>query len=643
MVRGWSFSSAWCMVAAMNLHLVTLHAMPSAQAVPLAAAFLKAYLDQQPALQKQATVSMAEFFCGTPLDQIQQAILAQNPDVVGLPVYVWNRHDCCELAKRLRAARPELLLVAGGPEVTADPIRLLAEAPFDLLVLGEGELTAAELLERRLAGQSLQGLPGTAQMVDGALQIIPRPQLEDLAVLPSPYLAGLLDTHIANGMVWQLSRGCPYACEFCYDGMGDRKVRRYPLDRLEQELAYLVSRGASQIFALDSTFNTDKKRAKHLLRLIRETAPDVHFHFEVRHELLDKEQAQLFAQLTCSVQIGLQSADPAVAGGVGRTFNRDEFTAKVMLLNDSGATFGFDLIYGLPDDRLEKFREGLDFALSLYPNHLDIFPLAVLPGTEVAHKAAGIGMRHLPDPPYTLLESASFPLPDMARARQLGAASDIFYSRGKAVAWFNGVARGLKLKPVELLERFADWLQGRMGRMPDEAELDDRQIWQLQRQFLISLFDERKAQKLLSAALDCVDYHYAYGVALMAVPPLPPDDDQLLQLDLLKMKLTRASSLTLLPFSYEILDILESGEPDLAWISKQLKQTGSWAAIYPAHGEVCTESLIKPYYRLLEELDGTRTAGAIARQLRIPAADALEFLQFAAAEGMVTDLEGEKG
>ena len=438
-------------------------------------------------------------------------------------------------------------------------------------------------------------------------------------------------------MVWQLSRGCPYACEFCYDGMGDRKVRRYPLDRMEQELAYLVERGASQIFALDSTFNTDKKRAKHLLRLIRETAPDVHFHFEVRHELLDKEQAQLFAQLTCSVQIGLQSADPAVAGGVGRAFNRDEFTAKVMLLNDSGATFGFDLIYGLPDDCFDKFREGLNFALSLYPNHLDIFPLAVLPGTKVAHKAAAIGMRHLPGPPYTLLESTTFPLADMARARQLGSASDIFYSRGKAVAWFNGVARGLKLKPVELLERFADWLQQQMGRMPDEAELDDAEIWQLQRQFLTSLFDERKAQKLLPAALDCVDYHYAYGVALMAVPPIPPDDDQLLQLDLLKMKLARADSLTLLPFHYEILDILDSGEPDLVWITKQLKQTGSWAAIYPAHGEVCTESLIRPYYRLLEELDGNRTAGVIAKQLRIPAADALEFLQFAMAEGMVTD------
>jgi radical SAM superfamily enzyme YgiQ (UPF0313 family) len=619
----------------MRLHLITLHAMPSAQAVPLAAAFLKAWLDGRPAANP-VTVTSAEFYCGTASDQILQATLQQQPDIVGLPVYVWNRLECCELAKRLRQVCPDLLLIAGGPEATADPARLLAEAPFDLLIVGEGELTLGELVDRHAAGASLQGLPGTARLTNGELQVISRPQIEDLGILPSPYLAGLLDQHIENGMVWQLSRGCSFACEFCYDGMGDRKVRRYPMERLEQELDYLVTRGASQIFALDSTFNTDKKRAKALLRLIRDKAPDVHFHFEVRHELMDKEQAELFAQLTCSLQLGLQSADPEVAGGVGRKFNPDEFRAKVMLLNDSGATFGFDLIYGLPNDSLKKYKDGLNFALSLYPNHLDIFPLSVLPGTKVAQKADGIGMRYLTGPPYTLLESETFPLSDMQQARRLGAASDIFYSRGKAVAWFNGAARGLKLQPVELLEKFGQWLFARLNREFDEAEFEDVEIWKLQRAFLTALFAEQNVSKLLPAALDCVDYHFGYGVALMAVPPLPPDDEQLLQLDLLSLPLQRAASLTLLPFHYEILDILESGEPDLVWIAKQLKKTGSWAAIYPAHGEVCTESLIRPYYRLLEELDGTQKAGQIAARLKISAEDALEFLQFAMAEGMVT-------
>lgn len=624
------------MVEAMHIHLVTIHAMPSAQAVPLAAVFLKAYLEGTSNYKQTLEVTTSEFFCGTPTEQILSSILACQPEIVGLPVYLWNRIECCEVVRKLREEQPNLLIIAGGPEATADPSSLMAEAPFDLLVIGEGEVTAAEFVKRVEEGVPLKGLPGTAQLLNGELQIIPRQQIEELAILPSPYLSGLLDKHIENGMVWQLSRGCMFACEFCYDGMGDRKVRRYPMERLEAELDYLVAHGASQIFALDSTFNTDRKRAKTLLKLIREKAPDVHFHFEVRHELLDKEQAELFAQLTCSLQIGLQSADPAVAGGVGRKFNRDDFVQKVMLLNDSGATFGFDLIYGLPDDTLSKFMEGLNFALSLYPNHLDIFPLSVLPGTVVAQKSDRFGMKKLSSPPYTLIESATFPLKDMQVARRLAAASDIFYSRGKAVAWFNAVARGLKIQPVDLLERFGNWLLIRLNREFDEAEFEDSNIWQFQRNFLTNIFEESRQKRLLAAALDCVDYHYAYGIALMAVPPEPIDEEGLLKMDLLSLCLKRSSSLTLMPFSYEILDLLETGEPDLVWIAKHLKQSGSWAAIYPAHGEVCTESLIKPYYRLLEQMDGRDTAGKAAAKLRIPPADALEFLQFAVSEGMLT-------
>jgi hypothetical protein len=242
----------------------------------------------------------------------------------------------------------------------------------------------------------------------------------------------------------------------------------------------------------------------------------------------------------------------------------------------------------------------------------------------------------LPQPPYTLLSSPSFPADDMARARCLGAACDIFYSRGKAVAWFNAVVRGLKMRPSVLLEKFGDWLAIRNSGEFDEAQFEDSAILRLQQEFLTGLFAEKKQQKLLPATLDCVVYHYHYGAALMAVPPQPPPDQELDSLNLLALPLRRAASVSLATFNYEILDLLESGEPDLPWITKHLPRCGSYAAIYPARGEVCTESLIKPYYQLLEQLDGRRSAGQIAAGLAIRPDDATEFLAFAVAEGLAT-------
>jgi hypothetical protein len=62
---------------------------------------------------------------------------------------------------------------------------------------------------------------------------------------------------------------------------------------------------------------------------------------------------------------------------------------------------------------------------------------------------------------------------------------------------------------------------------------------------------------------------------------------------------------------------------------------GSFAAIYPRGGEVATESLAEPYYRLLERLDGVTPADRIAADLAIPPDEAREFLEFAVAEGIV--------
>ncbi|MBP1752410.1 MAG: Radical domain protein [Geobacteraceae bacterium] len=619
----------------MRLLLVTIHAFRSPQAVPLAAACLKAFLDGRPAPAQPVTASCADFFSEDPFTEISAAILAGQPDIVAFSLYVWNRIACCSLAEMLRREAPGLTIIAGGPEATADPAGVLGEAPFDFLVVGEGELTLSDALECLAAGGSMEGVAGIARRVDGDVVVSRRPAVTEPGILPSPYLSGVLDAHIPNGVLWQLSRGCSFGCDFCFDGMGDRKVRRYPLERLEGELDYMVQRGVNQIFVLDSTFNQDAKRARALLHLIRKKAPHVHFHFEVRSELLDAEQARLFAGLTCSLQIGLQTSDPNVARNVRRSLDRHDFVARIGLLNRAGAVFGFDLIYGLPGDSLACFREGLDFALALYPNHLDIFPLSVLPGTALAARARDLRLRHLQKPPYTLIDSPAFPAADVAAARRLAAACDIFYSRGKAVAWFNGIVAALRLTPALFLEEFAGWLREKSGGEFVENDFRDEEIHLLQRDFLRVIFGRRKISRLLAAALDLVDYHYYYAAAVLSVAPDLPSEQDLSRIDLLRCPFTVPASTRLAVFNYEILDLLDAGEPNLREIVETLERVGSFAAIYPRGGEVATESLAEPYYRLLERLDGVTPAERIAGDLALPRTEARAFLEFAAEEGII--------
>ena len=615
----------------MKIALVSIHPCRSPQAVPLACAFLKEVLLADPELSKRVAVEISEFFLEDDPAACAGALLELKPDLVAFSVYVWSRDHALAIAAQLRQRLPALLLCAGGAEPTANPEGLLQAGIFDFLIRGEGERPFLQVIQAALQGLSPAGVPGVVLPGEpsGAL-----PAPLELDSIPSPYLSGLLDPNLPGGALWQISRGCDFACAFCFDHKGSGGVRRFSLERVEAELRLFARLGVPQVFVLDSTFNKIPARAKEILRLIKKLAPDVHFHFEVRSEYLDAEMAGLFASLTCSLQIGLQSADPVVLRGVGRGFDRDDFARRVSLLNQSGAIFGFDLIYGLPGDSAALFRDSLDFALSLYPNHLDIFPLAVLPGTRLYGKAADLGLNHLDAPPYTLLSTPSFPAPALEEARLLAAACDIFYSRGKAVAWFNAVISALKLSPSAFLAAFSRFLGSRGAG--GEQEVAEEEIWGLQRDFLSEIFRERKKPKLLPLALDLARYHHLYACALLATPPAAPSERELKKVDLLRRPLTLAPSATLALFSYEILDILEAGDLELPAFSSCFKPVHSCAVIYPAAGEVCTESLSKPYFELLSALDGKSTAQALCKRIALPGAEAREFLLFAASEGIVT-------
>ena len=623
----------------MKILLVAQHHSRSPQAVPLAGAFLAAALTPHELLSSSCLVTLRDLYPDSSLEESLDALLADGADAVGISIYLWNRTPALELARALKQRRPDLLLFAGGPEPTVDPHPFLRDGLFDFAVVGEGEITFVEAMAALLEGRPLVGIPGVATLEGSDVVLVKRDPTALLDLLPSPLLTGMLDLTSATGMLWQLTRGCDFACSYCCDPAGTQGTRRFSQERVEAELRLLATSDITQVFVLDSTFNREPDRAKRILRLIRKHAPQIHFHFELRNEFIDNEQARLFSEITCSLQIGLQSAHPKVLSGVGRRLDRADFSRRVGFLNETGVIFGFDLIYGLPGDSYDGFGKSLEFALSLYPNHLDIFPLAILPGAPLARSARTLGLNHLVDPPYTLLDSPTFPAGEMAQAARLAQGCDIFYSRGKGVAWFNGVCRGLSLSPTALLERFMEWLGGQSSSSV-EAELGDDEVWLLQRRFLELLFREQGKKRLLPLALDLVDYHHHYAAALLAVPPELPTEQELARLDLASGRFIPASSTRLARFSYEIVDILESGEVELSQFVRCFKKSGSWAVIYPRDGQVMTESLAEPFYRLLERLDGGTTVGTILGEMVLDQEEALSFLEFALAEGIV--LQGKK-
>ncbi len=509
------------------LLVISLQVQSSYQAVPLGAATIVSALRADPAVSARVSPELLEFtledarFRGRSPREIGSLVAreiasrlsrsddsspgantaspaARVPTIVGFSLYVWNRLALEAAARELKTLVPSALTFAGGPEITANPF-MPGESPFDRQILGEGE-TASAAFVRSVLDPSRESPRGQSSRAPGADET--RCPDEDAAFLPSPWLDGTLDgseavrTH--RGALWELARGCPYACSYCYESKGSRKVRAIPLGRLERELDRFVELGIERVFVLDPTYNASRERALELLALIERRAPGIHFNFEARAELLDRATVAAFSRIPCSLQIGLQSSNPEALKLVNRPADLATFSKRIALLNEAGVTFGLDLMYGLPGDSFSTFRASLDYALALYPNNLEIFRLAVLPGTALADRGKELGLEWEKEPPYNVRSTPKFSAQDLARSASLARATDVFYTQGRAVTWFLSALAPLKLKPSQFLQDFAAYLEdakasGAKGKRAHTAGecLTHREAEGLQLAFLAAKYREK--------------------------------------------------------------------------------------------------------------------------------------------------------
>jgi len=399
---------------------------------------------------------------GFSLKDTADEILRIKPDLIALTLYSWSRADLLSLSDTLIEAygsnHPPI--IAGGPEVSADPFSIQSHPSINLAVSGEGEATITVIVEKLLSLSPEKHIT--------ALEDFPapfsRPAIDKLDEMPSPWNAEALKGKVYEDTVWELTRGCPFNCHFCFESKGSDQVRHKSLKRASEELKQLQDRGTGNVFLLDPTFNASPGRAKELLRLFISQAPELKYHMEIRTEFLDEEQAELYAELGCTLQIGLQTAHPEVARNIGRPFSPEKFTEKLLPLHECGVPYGLDLIYGLPGDSLEGFRQSLDFALNCAPNHLDIFPLSVLPGTRLRETAGGLGLLYRTEAPYTVTgnpgeetDKKGFSSSDISKAEALCSAVNELYNKGRAVPWYLICAETLDLKPVEIIEAYSEY------------------------------------------------------------------------------------------------------------------------------------------------------------------------------------------
>jgi hypothetical protein len=429
----------------------------------LAVGLLKAYAEASESIRDGWSIRLLHLPVTGDLEHLSASIAAVDADLIGFSCYAWNISAVERLIELPTGARKPII-VLGGVEVTAEPARALARRPAaDIVVYGEGEATFRELLAR-LGGRSrsqlrdglldLRDIQGIAWRRGRAVRVnTPRPPIEDLTTIPSPYLSGAYGDAVDNLRTAQVetTRGCPYRCTYCFEGRGFKRVRALPLERVRDEIRFLVRRGVKEFQFFDTNINFDRERALALFGFLRTLGPNLRFWFEVRAELMDAELAEALGRLSFFAGIGMQTTHLPALRAIRRTWRPGRFEAGVRTLLDASrfrpCAFGrrlgvaIDIIAGLPHDTVDDVLASFDYAFALAPSRIVVGILKVLPGTELHGDARRFRYTFDPTDQYVIRSSATMSPGDVSLLIDFAKAVYVGYNLLHAVrtiGWFAG-------------------------------------------------------------------------------------------------------------------------------------------------------------------------------------------------------------
>lgn len=401
-----------------------------------------------------AQTEMLEFGLSESTTDVLARILVEEPQIVGLGVYIWNVEQSEKLVADLKQLRPDITVVLGGPEVSYECEGQRIVDLADYVISGEADLAFPGLCR-----QILEGTPPLSKIVSA-----PLPQFGDLQL---PYHL-YSDEDIRNRVIYvEASRGCPFTCEFCLSAL-DIPVRQADVDEFLSAMQVLLDRGARQFKFVDRTFNLNLRAGQAILQFFLDRyEPGMFLHFEMIPDRLPESLRELISKFpvgSLQFEIGVQTFNESVGELISRRQDNDKLIDNFRFLREKTSVhIHADLIIGLPGESVESFGKGFDRLVALGPQEIQVGILKRLKGTPITRHDDGWEMVYSAGPPFEILSNRLIDFELMQRLRRFARYWDLIANSGNFVEsreliWHE------ENSPFECFLRLSDWLFDLEGR-----------------------------------------------------------------------------------------------------------------------------------------------------------------------------------
>ncbi len=364
----------------------------------------------------QVDIGKGRMVYGLSPEHIRARIEAYRPDAIGVScLFSTLEKRALTVAHRAKQVDPNIVVVLGGPHVSAHYERLIRDPAVDYCVLGEGEQTMVGLCAALNAGRVPRDIPGLCYRYAGQPVVQPRGNLwiEALDDLPFP-ARHLVDQEVytrinkTQGLrldgaqrlrIAQLttSRGCPFHCTYCAKRVtwGQSYRTRSPGNVLDEMQALITDYGIQRFAFQDDNLTADMARAAELFDGM--VTRGFHTTWEAHNglganfltpELLEKMKASGCISFT----IAVESANPEVLRRVRKPNYIRQAPAIVRKARELGMEVRGFFMIGFPGETPAQVQQTIEYARRLNLSVAAFALVTPLPGTELYDECVARGL-----------------------------------------------------------------------------------------------------------------------------------------------------------------------------------------------------------------------------------------------------------
>ncbi|UNC90991.1 B12-binding domain-containing radical SAM protein [Candidatus Contubernalis alkaliaceticus] len=302
-------------------------------------------------------------------ENIEDSIKEFEPDILGVHmVYHWKTdYALFELLEKIKRFLPRLYITVFGFYPTLNYEEIISRCPaVDSVILGEAELTFAEVAELLSFGKKPFGVQGLAEKnTAGKIIFSRREPVQDLDSLPAPVRTEAM-MKISEVNI-QGSRGCYGSCTFCYinNFYGKSRWRGRSPENISKEIDEVVSStGADKFYFTDPNFFGPGEKGQFRARQMAELLKSKHIQFGIEARVNDIHGDTIKALVDAGLRhilIGMESGRDKSLKRMNKMTSVAQNEKALQILRSFGIEPNIGFIMFEPDSTLEDIRENFEF------------------------------------------------------------------------------------------------------------------------------------------------------------------------------------------------------------------------------------------------------------------------------------------